>query len=149
MLKLLITIISVLYVPIIVFMFVDEGVFWGLIGITFAILGLGIPYLVIFRKRTSEMQILIDLAIGQIYEKIAVLEGYVNEVSTWKEKGIDPTKRTNRICYDIKSLWRIKGMPPEQKSELSGVIRRLIEAMEKDYKYEAGRIKDASTPLLK
>ena len=127
-------------------MLVDEGVFWGLIGITGAILGLGIPYLVIFRKRTSEMQILIDLAIGQIYEKIAVLEGYVSEVSTWKEEGIDPTNRTNRICYDIRSMWRIKGMPPEQKSELSGVIRRLIEKMEKEYKYEAGRVKDASPP---
>jgi hypothetical protein len=130
-------------------MFVDEGVFWGLIGITGAALSLGIPYLVIFRKRTTEMQILIDLAIGQIYEKIAVLEGYVSEVSTWKEKGIDPINRTNRICYDIRSMWRIKGMPPEQKSDLSGVIRRLIEAMEKEYKEEAGRIKDASTPLLK
>ena len=91
------------------------------------------------------MQILMDLAIGQLYEKIAVLEGYVSEVPTWKEKGIDPTRRTNRICYDIKSMWRIKGMPPEQKSELSGVIRHLIEAMEKEYKDEAGGERHFST----
>jgi|GEM_PF-3061472 hypothetical protein len=38
-------------------------------------------------------------------------------------------------------------MPPEQKSELSGVIRHLIEAMEKEYKDEAGRVTDTSAPL--
>ncbi len=55
--KHLITIITVLYVPIIVFMFVDEGVFWGLIGITGAILSLGIPYLVIFKKSNNNANI--------------------------------------------------------------------------------------------
>ncbi|MDP9290384.1 MAG: hypothetical protein M3P08_19605 [Thermoproteota archaeon] len=103
-------------------MFVDEGVFWGLIGITGAILSLGIPYLVIFKKRATIMQILMDLAIGQIYEKIAVLEGYVSEVPTWKEKGIDPAKRTNRVCYDIKSMWRIKGCRQNRNQNYLGLF---------------------------
>jgi hypothetical protein len=130
----------------------DEGVFWGLASIAGVILGLGIPYIFIFRKRTTEMQTLIDslidIALGQVYEKIAVLQEYITDVLRWKIKGIDPVRKTDRICSDIKSMWRLQRlMPPEQKSELSGIIRRLIEAMEKDYEEQAGRIKDASSPL--
>ena len=150
--KTIIIIASSIYVSVIAIMF-DDGVFWGLIGIALAIVGLGVPYLVTLRRRTTEMQTLIDslsdMAIGQVYEKIAVLEEYIDEVSTWKNKKVDTGSRTNKICYDIRSMWRIVGrMSPEQRTELSSVIRRLIERMEKeDYQAEAGRVRDASAPL--
>lgn len=74
--KSLVIIIAIVITPFNMFMY-DSGTFWGLIGIVGVITGLGIPYLIIYWKRTSKFQdmtgFLARLTLMQIDEKIAVM----------------------------------------------------------------------------
>jgi predicted membrane channel-forming protein YqfA (hemolysin III family) len=78
--KSLAIVISAVLIPFIVLM-LNEGTFWGLVGIAGVFAGLGIPYLIIYYKRTSKFQdmtnFLTRLVLMQIDEKIAVLDTYV------------------------------------------------------------------------
>ncbi|MFY9964383.1 MAG: hypothetical protein WAK50_01480, partial [Nitrososphaeraceae archaeon] len=73
--KSLVIVIAITLIPIIAFMS-DSGSYWGLIGIAGVIAGLGIPYLIIYWKRTTKFQdmtnFLTRLTLMQIDEKIAV-----------------------------------------------------------------------------
>jgi predicted membrane channel-forming protein YqfA (hemolysin III family) len=83
--KSLAIVILAVWIPLIVFMF-NEGTFWGLMGIVGVFAGLGIPYLIIYWKRTSKFQdmtnFLTRLVLMQIDEKIAVLDGYISYAPT-------------------------------------------------------------------
>jgi hypothetical protein len=107
--KSLVIVIAVMMTPVIIFMS-DCGSFWGLVGIGDVIAGLGIPYVLIYWKRTSKFQdttgFLTRLTLMQIDEKIAVLDGYVLSASTWQAQFV--VQITDRIVSDIRAISRIR-----------------------------------------
>jgi hypothetical protein len=83
-----------------------------------------------------------------VYEKIAMLHGYTNDVPNWKDSKII----TNKICFDIEALWHIKSVIGDNEiAELSAAINSLTKTMKsKDRAFEedADRIEHKSKPLF-
>ncbi|NAL76916.1 hypothetical protein DYY65_01475 [Nitrososphaera sp. AFS] len=81
-----------------------------------------------------------------IYEKIAMLNGYINNVSDWKDSKII----TNKICFDIEALWHLKSTIGDNEiAELSAAINSLTKAMKsKTFEEDADRIEHKSKPLF-
>ena len=88
----------------------DSGSYWGLVSIAGVIAGLGIPYLIIYWKRTSKFRdmtsFLTRLTLMQIDEKIAVLDAYVLEAPKWQAPFV--AQITDRIVSDIRAISRIR-----------------------------------------
>lgn len=105
----LIITITIMMIPIIVFMS-DSGTYWGLIGVVGVIAGLGIPYLIVYWKRTSKFQdmtgFLTRLTLMQIDEKIAIMDEYIIKASTWDDATMN--QQTDRIVSDIRAISRIR-----------------------------------------
>jgi hypothetical protein len=83
---------------------------WGLVSIAGVIGGLGVPYLIIYWKRTNKFQdltgFLSRLTLMQIDEKIAMLDGYIQAAPTWQTE--IATSMTERIASDIRAISRIR-----------------------------------------
>jgi hypothetical protein len=88
----------------------DEGTFWGLMGIVGVFAGLGIPYLIIYWKRTTKFQdmtnFLTRLVLMQIDEKIAVLDGYILSAPSWQAP--EASQIIDRIVSDVTAIARIR-----------------------------------------
>ena len=97
----------------------EADTFWGLIGIAFSIVGigvgLGVPYFLVYWKRTTKFEEMSDflkrLMLVQIDEKVAMMDGYVSEIPNWKKDNksheyVDTI--TNKITSDLRSVFRIK-----------------------------------------
>lgn len=88
----------------------EADTFWGLIGIALAIVALGIPYFLVYWKRTTKFQdltgFLTRLTLMQIDEKIAILDGYIMDASTWQPE--KAASMTGRIASDIRAIARIR-----------------------------------------
>jgi hypothetical protein len=83
-----------------------------------------------------------------VYEKIAMLYGYTNDIPNWWDSKII----TNKICFDIESLWHIKSAIGDNEiAELSAAINSLMNAMkskDKSFEEDADRIEHKSKPLF-
>ena len=90
----------------------EADTFWGLIGIAFSIVGigvgLGVPYFLVYWKRTTKFEEMSDflkrLMLVQIDEKVAMMDGYVSEIPNWKKDNksheyVDTI--TNKITSDL------------------------------------------------
>lgn len=125
--------------PILIFQilngFINDGVFWGLIGIAITILSIGIPSIWVYKRRTSEfnetLQFLERIVLSQVDEKIAVLQIYPLEVPKWFNQGNDfINSMMNRISYDITALSRLrKDISDEQLIAINEALNRLITAL--------------------
>ncbi len=83
-----------------------------------------------------------------VYEKIAMLHGYIDDVSNWRDSRII----TNKICFDIESLWHIKSVIGDNEiAELSAAINsltKLMKSKDKTFEEDADRIEHNSKPLF-
>ena len=101
-------------IPIIVFM-AESDTFWGLISIAGVIAGLGVPFFLVYWKRTTKFQEMADflkrLMLVQIDGKVAMMDGYISEIPDWKKDGKSPEyvdAITDKITSELKSVYRIK-----------------------------------------
>jgi hypothetical protein len=143
-----VTIISVLSFPIIVLMFVDEGVFWGLLSIAIAILALGIPSYWTYKHRSGAFKDTLDflnrLFLFRIDEKIAMLDGYISDAPNWKAKS---EAVTERISSDLTSLSRMKtDISTDQRIKINEKVIRLVKIMS-DNGLDTAKIKAVSALL--
>lgn len=124
--KSLVIAIAVTTIPIIIFM-VEVDTFWGLVSIAGVIGGLGVPYLIIYWKRTSKFQdmtgFLTRLTLMQIDEKIAILDGYIMDAPTWRPE--KTASMTEKIASDIRAIVRIRNDILDQKIRLNERLIRL------------------------
>ena len=74
------------------------------------------------------------IILGQIDEKIAVLNGHITEVPNWKNKDKEYVNIiTNKIVADITSISRIRNdVSDDQRIRINEQLIRLINAMKKD-----------------
>jgi hypothetical protein len=136
------------WVPLIVFMS-EDGTFWGLIGIVGVFAGLGIPYLIIYWKRTTKFQdmtnFLTRLILMQIDEKIAVLDDYILNAPNWQAK--DVIQMTDRIVSDLTAISRIRNdISDDQRIRIRERLIRLTNILRKN-NHDTAKI-EAVTGLL-
>jgi hypothetical protein len=116
--------------------FINEGTFWGLIGIAVAIAGPAIAYIIAYWRRTNDFDEMIDflerLTLMQIDEKTAVLQMYPIEVPNWQTHGQQFVNlRTRQIVSDITAIARLReDISDEQRIALNEVLIRLVTTME-------------------
>jgi hypothetical protein len=120
----------------------DEGTFWGLISIMGVLAGLGIPYLIIYWRRTTKFQdmtnFLTRLALMQIDEKIAVLDGYILTASSWQAP--EASEVIDRIVSDITAIARIRNdISDDQRIRLHERFIRLTNIL-RNNKHDTARI---------
>lgn len=119
----------------------EADTFWGLIGIAFSIVGigvgLGVPYFLVYWKRTTKFEEMSDflkrLMLVQIDEKVAMMDGYVSEIPNWKKDNksheyVDTI--TNKITSDLRSVFRIKNeINEDQIIDLKQRGKKLVNMM--------------------
>ena len=119
----------------------EADTFWGLIGIAFSIVGigvgLGLPYFLVYWKRTTKFEEMSDflkrLMLVQIDEKVAMMDGYVSEIPNWKKDNksheyVDTI--TNKITSDLRSVFRIKNeINEDQIIDLKQRGKKLVNMM--------------------
>jgi hypothetical protein len=133
--KILVIAITPIFIFQILDSFLNDGTFWGLIGIALTILGLGIPYIWVYKKRTNEfdetLKFLERFVQSQIDEKIAVLQMYPLEVNNWKSHGMQfVNQMTNRITSDITAISRLKNdISNEQRIAINEALIKLVNEM--------------------
>jgi hypothetical protein len=113
----------------------DEGTFWGLIGIAGVLGGLGIPYLIIYWKRTTKFQdmtnFLTRLVLMQLDEKIAVLDGYILNAPSWQVS--DVSQMTDKIVSDLTAISRIRNdISDDQRIRIRERLIRLTNILKKN-----------------
>lgn len=136
----MVIIIALTWTPVIIFM-AEADTFWGLIGIAFSIVGigvgLGVPYFLVYWKRTTKFEEMSDflkrLMLVQIDEKVAMMDGYVSEIPNWKKDNksheyVDTI--TNKITSDLRSVFRIKNeINEDQIIDLKQRGKKLVNMM--------------------
>lgn len=119
----------------------EADTFWGLIGIAFSIVGigvgLGVPYFLVYWKRTTKFEEMSDflkrLMLVQIDEKVAMMDGYVSEIPNWKKDNksheyVDTI--TNKITSDLRSVFRIRNeINEDQIIDLKQRGKKLVNMM--------------------
>lgn len=111
--------------------------FWGLVGVALAIVGAGIALVSELRRGRGDINGMLNFlrnsAISSVDEKIAVLYGYANDVSRWKDKKLNSDLMINQILSDISSIARVRNnIEYSQWREVIRVLTSLIESMQKE-----------------
>ena len=115
--------------------FINDGIFWGLIGIALTLLGIGLPAIWVYKKRTTEFEetikFLEKIVSSQVDEKLAVLQTYPLEVPNWLNRGNEYINLImNRISYDIIALTRLRQyISDEQLIAINEALNRLISVL--------------------
>jgi predicted PurR-regulated permease PerM len=131
--------IAPIYVFHILYEFLNDGVFLGLIGIALTTIGLGLHYLLIYRRLTNKFDEMINflkrITLSQIDEKITVLQRYPAQIQRLVQQPQPVTDQMiNSIASDITAIARLrKDISDEQKITINETVLKLVHAMQNNH----------------
>ena len=117
------------------------------VSIAGVIAGLGVTFFLFYWRRTTKFEEMADflkrLMLVQIDEKVAMIDGYISEIPSWKKDGKSPEyvdAITNKINSDLKSVYRIKNeINQDQIIDLKQRGKKLVNLMHNE-QYDTSKI---------
>jgi hypothetical protein len=127
--------------------------FWGLwasaLTVAVGIVGVGIMVWYELRKQNSKFKeakdelnnmngFLHSITVGQIHEKIAILNNTVTEIPSWKSEDVE--YKRNKMSSDVRVISEVKSFLTAQQREQLRVLKERLTQILNNHQYDTAEL---------